>query len=91
MDSLLRTVSTFLNGYMGDPLVKGLPILSMDPLSTLVYVGYVLVKGLSISSIVSLLRGMSRFIIWYMDEALINAFPNFINGFFFNSGLKICK
>ena len=24
-----------------------------------------------------------------MDEALINAFPNFINGFFFNSGLKI--
>ena len=82
---------------MGDPLVKGLPILSMDPLSTLVsnfvneYMGYVLVKGLPISSIVSLLRGVSKFIIGYMDEALVNAFPNFINGFFFNSGLKICK
>ena len=32
MDSLLRGVSNFVNGSMGELLVKGLPILSMDSL-----------------------------------------------------------
>ena len=58
MDSLLRRVSNFLNGYMGEGLVKGLPILSMDPLfrgiSNFVngYIGEALVK-----SVVSFING----------------------------------
>ena len=53
--------------------------------------GDVLVKGFQILSIVSSLRGVSKFINGCMDEALVNGFPNLINGFFFKSGLKICK
>ena len=32
MDSLLRRISNFLNGYMDEGLVNGLPILSVYPL-----------------------------------------------------------
>ena len=53
--------------------------------------GEVLVNGFPILLIVSLLRGISKFIIGYMDDALVNGFPNLINGFFFKNGLKICK
>ena len=53
--------------------------------------GEVLVNGFPILLILSFLRGISKFIIGYMDDVLVNGFPNLINGFFFKNGLKICK
>ena len=53
MDSLLRGVTNFVNGSMGEVLVKGLPILSMDSLLRAVFNffnGYMveaLVKGVA--------------------------------------------
>ena len=53
MISLLRGVSKFVNGYMGEILVKGLPILSMVSLFTGApkfingYMDETLVKGIA--------------------------------------------
>ena len=53
MGSLLRGVSNFVNGYMGEALVKGVAILPMDSLlrgvSNFVngYMGEALVKGVA--------------------------------------------
>ena len=42
-------------------------------------------KVLPILSMVSLLRGISKFINWYMAEALARGVLNLINGFFVKS------
>ena len=53
MVSSLRGVSKFVSGYKAEVLLKGLPILSMDPLLTGVsnfvngYVGETLVNGVA--------------------------------------------
>ena len=53
MDSLLREISKFVNGYMGEDLVKVLLILSMDSLLREIskfvngYMGEDLVKGIA--------------------------------------------
>ena len=43
-------------------------------------------KGLHILSMDPLLRGVSSFLNWYMAEALVKGFANFINGFFVKRG-----
>ena len=44
--------------------------------------GVVLVKGLSILSMVSLLTGVPKLINGYMDETLVKGVANLMNGFF---------
>ena len=40
---------------------------------------------------VSLLRGIAKFINWYMGEALARGVVNLINGFFVKRGFQFCQ
>ena len=94
MVSLWRGVSKFINAYIGEALARVVANFIngffVKRVSDFVngYIGDVLVKCLPILSIISLLRGISKCINGYMDESLVIGFPNFLNGFFLESGLK---